>query len=148
MAIGPLDVLNAIAGLGGHDHALIKPLAGDRHAGHQEAAGVAAQIQHIALDALGLQILHRRSHIPGRIGIELFQADIAQALAIGAGFHLVLHRVELNALAHQGRGDQGAFAAQLNGHLGAGFAADQLDRLFGGHALGGFAIDRDDDVLR
>ena len=31
--------------------------------------------------------------------------------------------------------------------LGAGLAADQLDRLFGGHPLGGLAVDRDDHVL-
>ena len=100
MAIGPLDVLNAIAGLGGHDHALIEPLAGNGHTGHQQAAGVAAQVEHVALHALGFQVLHRRSHVPGRIGVELFEADIAKALAIGAGFELVLHGVELNAFAH------------------------------------------------
>ena len=111
MAIGPLDVLDAITGFGGHDHALIEPLAGDCHTRHQQAAGVAAQVEHVALHPLGFEVLHGRSHVPGRIGVELLQADIAQAFAIGRGFHLVLHRVELNPFAHQGRGNQGSFTA-------------------------------------
>ena len=93
---GPLHILNAVASLGGNDHPFIKPLTRDLHAGHKQSTGVAAQIQHVALHPLGLQILKGSTHIGCGIGIELLKADVAQLLAIRAGVHLVLNSVELN----------------------------------------------------
>ena len=145
--IGPLHVLDAVAGFGGDDRALIEPLAGDLHAGHQQAAGVAAQVQHIALGALLLQVLYRQAHVLGGGGIELAQADVAHLDAIWAGIDLMIYGVELDAFAGEGHLQALTLALQGEGYGGTSLAADQLDRIFGTHALGALAINRRDHIL-
>ena len=120
----------------------------NRDAGHQQTAGVAAQVEHVALDLLLLEILQRLRHVLGGIGVELLQADVADLGAIGTGVDLGIDRMQLNPSPHEGGIDQLAVAAQLQGHRAAGLPSDQLDRILGRHPLGALAIDRRDDVLR
>ena len=122
-------------------------MAGNGDARHQQATGVTAQIEHVALNLLLLQILQRLRHVLGGIGVELLQADVANLGAIGTGVDLGVDRMELNACTHQGRIQQLAVAAELQGHGAAGLAANQLDRILGRHPLGALAVDRGDDVL-
>ena len=147
LAGGPLDVLDPVAGLGGDNDAFVDPLAGDLDARHQQPAGVAAQVQHVALHALGLQVPHRRPHVLGGGGAELLQADVADLGAVGCGVHLVGDRVDLDQLPGEGGVEVLALAAQHQIHRRAGLATDELDRILGAHPFGALAVDRDDDVL-
>ena len=147
-AAGPLHIADPITGGAGDDDAFIQPLSGDFNTRHQQAAGVAAQVEHKTADALTTQFGDGVAHVLGRIGVELLQADVAHLGAIGGHIHAGINGRQFDPVADQiHRHEFTGAAAEFQHHFGADLAANQLDRVFGGHASGAFAVDGGDHIF-
>ncbi len=127
-------IADADAAAGTDDVALVEQVVGHLHGGGQQAARVAAQIQHQALElatGLLLQLLHVLLEVRTGVGLERAQADIAIA------------RFQ-QAAAHTGHADGLPGEADIEG-FGLAFAHDGQHHLAAGRAAQRFAgIDRAD----
>ena len=96
----------------------------------------------------GFDVASQPEHVKRSVALVSASAGLYQWLSSRELMHYFadLYDVPL-AQAHR-RVDQLAGAAQLNGHLATGLAADQLDGVLGAHALGALAVDLRDHILR
>ena len=122
-------------------------MAGDVHTGLEQAAGIAAQIQHIALSSLRFQILNGSTHFTRGVGIELLETDVAHLAAAGRRVEHGLHCMDLNPGPFQRHIQHLTLAPESQHHIGALWATNQLDSVLGGHAFGGGTIDGNDHIL-
>ena len=92
------------------------------------------------------EVLKSRLGVLAGVGIELLQPQVTNFDPIGAHIDPVFHRVDFDQFTLQGHLQQLSLAPQGQLHTGAGFTANQLDRIFGAHTLGVLAVDRDNHI--
>ncbi len=140
---------HAAAALDGNDGAFGEEGVADAHGLVQEAAGIAAQIKHDALDAacglafaasLGEGVLEFVRGLLGEAGEADPVVALFQALALDAD--------ERDGVAHDAHGHRLLLLGVQDGQLdrGALGAADAGDDLLEGKLLGGLAVDGENDV--
>ena len=147
IARGAPHIADSFTGSGADNGAFVEPLAGDVHAGLEQAAWIAAQIQHIALSSLRFKILDGRTHLTRGVGIELLKTDVAHLAAVGRCVEHGFHGMNLNPRPFQRHIQHLTLAPESQHHIGALRASDQLDGVLGGHAFGGGTINGDNHIL-
>ena len=141
------DIANSFTSAGADDGALVQPLPCNVDAGLKQSARVAAQIKHIALSSLRLQILDGLSHLTRCVCIELLKPDVAHLATVRGRVERGLHGMNLDARPFQRHIQNLTLAPESQHHIGPLWATDQLDSVFGGHALRGGTVNRNDDIL-
>ena len=129
-----------------HDLAALQEGVADRHGLVQQAAGIGAQVQHIAGRLVAQALVDaadRLAHVGPGIGRETDDGDDADIL-----LHLPLDGLELDDLARQRQVDRlvAARAHQRQLQAGAGRAAHLVDRLVQRAAIDELAIDMGDII--
>ena len=133
---------------GGDDRAALQELVGDLRRLLEQAAGVAAQVEHQALErASFLQLGERLVQLVARARLELLEADVADARLERA----VLDRLDADLLARELEGARalpavGAVAMHPDRDLGARLAAQALHRVVERHVERRLVVDLDDAI--